>query len=202
MRTLPAVTLTVLACGGNGSPPAQRAGPDTTHGQPAADTTFPTARPGMLVAHPAERGALGGEWAARAARCADPGTLQLLARGDTVDLLIVLWLPRDSAPTGPYTILGPLDSTVSPRTARMGLQRMLYADLSYRALRGTVWLESLDQRASGRFDVVLDESISHEQVRYLGRFNGVPVDSAPEPVCQPVRPDSAGTSRGQRPMLD
>jgi len=155
----------------------------------------------MLAAHPAGPGGLGGEWEARAARCTDPKTLQVLARGDTVDVLIVLWLPADSAPAGPYTVLGPQDSTVAPRTARMGAQRMLYADVSYQASGGTVWLERLDQWASGRFDLVLDESISHSQVRYLGTFSAVPVDSAPEPVCRPAPRDSAG-ARGPRPMLD
>jgi hypothetical protein len=145
------------------------------------------------------------EWAAEAASCADPKTLQLLARGDTVDLLAVLRLPPDSAPEGPYTVLGPLDSSVAPRTARVGAQRWLYADLAYRALRGTVWLERLDREVTGRFDLVLDESISHEETRFLGAFTAVPVDSAADPVCrvvQPPGPDSTGTARARRRMLD
>jgi hypothetical protein len=129
----------------------------------------------------------------------------VLAQGDTVDLLIVLWLPADSAAEGPYPVLGPLDSTLAPRTARVGAQRWLYADLAYRALQGTVWLERLDRHATGRFDVVLDESISHDQARHLGVFNAVPVDSAPEPLCRPAQPagqDSSGAARAQRRMLD
>lgn len=175
---------------------------DTGHVQPVVDTTFPAPRPGMLVARPAERGSLGGAWRVRVGSCADPRSLQLLARGDTVDLLLVLWLPQDSAPTGAYTIREPADSSVAPRTARMGVQRLLYADVSYRAWRGTAWLERLDRQASGRFDVVLDESVSHDQVRYLGTFSAVPVDSAPEPVCRPLRRDSVAAARERRPMLD
>jgi hypothetical protein len=130
--------------------------------------------------------------------------LQVLAQGDTVDLLIVLWLPTDSAAEGAYPVLGPLDTTAAPRTARVGAQRWLYADLAYRALRGTVWLERLDRQAVGRFDVVLDESISHDQARYLGAFNAVPVDTAPQPVCRPAPAggDSTGTARLPRRMLD
>lgn len=201
MRGGAAVTLLLLACGGGAAPPAKQATGDSARGGPPVDTTFPTARRGMLAAHPAGLGGLGGEWSARAARCANPSMLQVLARGDTVDLLIVLWLPADSAATGSYPVLSPSDSTVAPRTARMGAQRMLYADLSYRASGGTVWLERLDRWASGRFDVVLDESMSHDQVRYLGTFSAVPVDSAPEPACRPAPRDSAG-ARGPRPMLD
>lgn len=190
MRRASAVTLVLLGCGGRAAPPAQRAAQDTARGEAAVDTTFPTPRRGTLAAHSAGPGGLGGEWDARAASCANPRTLQLLARGDTVDLLIVLWLPADSTAAGPYAVVGPLDSTIAPRIARMGVQRMLYADASYRALRGTVWLERLDQRATGRFDVVLDQSVSHDQARYLGAFSAVPVDSAPEPVCRAARQDS------------
>lgn len=206
MRKVSTLTLLLLACGPRAAaPPAQEASQDTTDRGIPADTTYPTPGRGALVAHPVGRGTLGGEWEARAARCADPRTLQLTARGDSVDLLIVLWLPPDSSAEGPYTVLSPLDSTVAPGTARVAAQRWLYTDLAYRALRGTVWLERLDRRATGRFDLLMDETISHDQTRYLGAFNSVPVDSAPEPVCRlapPASPDSAGPARAPRRMLD
>lgn len=206
MRRASAVALLLVACGGRAAaPPAQEVSRDTVGTRTSVDTTFPKARRGALVARPVGRGGLGGEWKARAASCADPKALQLMARGDTADLLIVLWLPADSAAEGPYTVLGPLDSTVAPRTARVGAQRWLYAELAYRALQGTVWLERLEREATGRFDVVLDESISHEQARYLGAFNAVPVDSAPELLCQPAQPggrDSTSAARAPRRMLD
>lgn len=128
--------------------------------------------------------------------------LQVLARGDTVDLMIVLWLPAgDTAAPGSYAVL-PTDSAAAPRTARVGAQRMLYADVSYRGQRGTVWLERLDQQASGRFDVVLEGSPTNDHFRYLGRFTAVPVDSTPGPQCRAAERDSASSARGQRPILD
>lgn len=200
------VVLLLLACGGRtAAPPAQEASRDTAGAGAWVDTTFPTPRRGALVARPIAPVGPAWEWDARAASCADPRTLQLLARGDTVDLLIVLQLPADSAAEGRYAVLGSLDSAVAPRTARVGAQGWMYADLAYRALRGTVWLEGLDRHATGRFDVVLEESISHEQTRYLGAFNAVPVDSARGPLCEPAQPagrDSTGAARAPRRMLD
>jgi hypothetical protein len=206
VRKASAVALFLVACGGRAAaPPAQEARQDTAGGGATVDTTFPAPRRGGLVARPIDPVGPAWEWEARAARCVDPKTLQLLARGDTVDLLIVLWLPADSAPEGSYAVLGPQDSTVAPRTARVGAQRWLYADLAYRALRGTVWLERLDRQATGRFDVVFEESISHEPMRYLGAFNTVPVDSAADAACRPAQRagrDSAGAARAPRRMLD
>jgi hypothetical protein len=184
---------------------ARGASQDTAGAAVSVDTTFPTPRRGALVARPIDPVGPDWEWQARAASCADPKTLQLLARGDTVDLMIVLSLPADRAAEGRYAVLGPLDSTVAPRTARVGAQRWLYADLAYRAMRGTVWLERLDRQATGRFDVVLDESISHEQTRFLGAFTAVPVDSARGPLCRPAQPagrDSTDAARAPRRMLD
>ncbi len=186
------VALMLLACGGEAAtPPVEQPVHDTADLKPSADTTYPAPKRGGLAAHSVGPGGLGGEWIPRAAVCAAPPSLQVLARGDTVDILLVLWLPPGGAATGAYAVLGPLDSTMAPRTARIGVQRMQYVDLAYRGLSGTVWLERLDRRATGRFDVVLDEMVSHEQVRYLGVFNAVLVDSGPEPLCRPARRDSA-----------
>jgi len=201
VRTVLAATLVLLACRGGASPPARQPTQDTVHSESAADTAFPTPRRGMLAAHPVGPGALGGEWAARATHCADPRMLQVLARGDTVDLLIVLWLPADSVPSGSYAVLAP-DSVAAPRTARVAAQRMLYADVSYRGQQGTVWLERLDQWATGRFDVVMEGSPTNDHLRYLGRFSAVPVDSASGAECRVAGRDSSSAARGQRPMLD
>ncbi len=202
MRLWAVVPLLVACGGGAAAPPVEQPSGDTAGLQPAVDTTYPAPKRGALIAHSALPGGLNGEWTPQAALCAAPRSLQLLARGDTVDILLLLWLPADGAATGEYAVPGPLDSTAAPRTARVGVQRMQYADLAYRGLSGTVRLERLDRRATGRFDVLLDETVSHERVRYLGVFEGVPVDSAPEALCQPARRDSTAAARGQRPVLD
>lgn len=195
MRLLAAALLFAGCGGGAGAPPAEQPVRDTANLKPALDTTYPTPKRGGLIAHGATAGALGAQWTPEAEVCAAPGSLQVLGLGDTVDILLVLRLPTEGRATGTYSVLGPLDSTDAPRTARVGVQRIQFLDLAYRSLRGTVRLDRLDRRAGGRFDVVLEELVSHEEVRYLGAFNAVPVDSAPAPRCRAAPRDSAATAR-------
>ncbi len=192
----PAVALVLAACGGEAAtPPVAPPVRDAAEVKPVLDTTFPAPRRGALMAHGAAAGVLGAEWTPEAKVCSGPRSLQLLGLGDTVDILLVLRLPPQGAGTGRYAVLGPPDSTDLPRTVRVGVQRIQYVDLAYRGLRGTVWLDRLDRRATGRFDMVLQELVSHDEVRYLGAFNAVPVNSAPEPLCRPAPRDSAAGAR-------
>lgn len=188
---LVAFLVLLTACGsGRASAPDTEAVDDTV--PPAAvapDTTYPRPRRGALIARSAFPGPLSGEWQPTAGVCGGLHTLQLLARGDTVDVLVVLQLPAESPATGAYVVRDPEDSTAGPRTARIGVQRVQYADLAYRSERGSVELNRLDRLASGRFDVVLREVTSQDTVRYLGVFERIRVDSLPEPACRAAARD-------------
>jgi len=176
------------ACGGGraGTPDAEAVG-DTT---PAVDVTtppdptYPPKRRGALIARSATPGPLSGEWRPVAGLCGAPPSFQLVARGDSVDLIVLLRLPADGLATGVYAVAAPEDTAAGPRTARLGVQRVLYTDFAYRSERGSVELSRLDRLASGRFDVVLREVTAQDTVRYLGVFERVRVDSLTESQCR------------------
>ena len=184
----------LAACGTSG--PAQRA-PSTPAGQGApVDSTPPAAQAGALVTRAlGEPGPLNDRWQPTAGICVSPPSFQLLAQSDSVDVLLLLDLPEDSAAAGRYVVPAPTDSTASGRLARLGVQQLRYTSLSYHAQVGTVQLERLDRAASGRFDVTLQEMPSHRTFRYLGVFEGIPVDTLSQAVCQRAAPDSTSTSR-------
>lgn len=148
----------------------------------AVDTTYPAASRGVLVARTARPGALSGSWRPTAGICRHPPSLQLLARGDSVDVLIVLRLAADGAAIGDYPVALP-DSATGVRAALVGVQRLRYVDVAYQGARGVVRVERLDRVVSGRFDVVLAEVVSHEKQRYLGVFDGVRLDTLPDRLC-------------------
>lgn len=185
--------LVLAACGGGrASAPDAAAAGDTAPPVPAApDTAYPAPRRGALIARSAFPGPLSGEWQPRAGVCGGLPSFQLLARGDSVDVLVVLQLPAEGPATGAYAVAGPEDSTAGPRTARIGVQRLEYVDLAYRSERGSLELNRLDRVASGHFDVVLREVTSPDTVRYLGVFERVRVDSLPEPDCRAAARDVA-----------
>ena len=178
----------LTACGGGraGAPDAQAVG-DSAPAQavtPPPDTTYPPRRRGALIARSAIPSPLSGGWRATAGLCSEPPSLQLLAPGDSVDVIILLRSPAGGWVTGAYAVVAPEDTTDAPGTARMGVQRVLYVDQAYRSERGSVELSRLDRLASGRFDVVLRELSSEDTLRYLGVFDRIRVDSLPAAECQ------------------
>jgi hypothetical protein len=166
-----------------------------------ADTTPPLARAGMLVTRaPSEPGTLDGRWRPHAGVCATPPTLQLLVQSDSLDLLLLLNLPEDSAPVGTYAVVLPTD-TAGPaaHTAQIGVQQMRYTDLAYQGSAGTVRLERLDRSASGTFDATLQEAPSHRTFRFLGVFDAIPVDTLGAAACRLAEPDTAHAAVGRKP---
>lgn len=185
MRVAAFVLLLAACGGGRASAPDTESVSDTIPPTPVApDTTSPRPRRGALIARSGFPSPLTGEWQPKAGVCGGPRSFQLLARGDSVDVLILVRLPAEGPDTGTYMVTGAEDSTSGPRTARIGVQRLEYVDLAYRSERGSVELSRLDRLASGRFDVVLREVSSQDSVRYLGAFERVRLDSLPEPQCR------------------
>jgi len=183
----------LMACGGGG---AARRGAETL-ADTAADTalaaadaaphrTYPRSRRGALIARAAGPRPARGEWQPAAGVCGDPPTFQLVARGDSFDLILLLRFPSGGPPTGAYAVAPPGDTTAAPGTARLGVQGVVYAESAYQGELGVVELSRLDRLASGRFDVVFRELTSQDTVRYLGVFDRIRVDSLPAADCQPA----------------
>ena len=187
MRPVAWLVLLAACGGGRADAPDAQAVADSAPAasvMPPPDTTYPPARRGALVARSALPSPINGEWVATAGLCNEPPSFQLLAPGDSVDVMILLRSPAEGWATGAYAVAAPEDTTDAPRTARIGLQRVLYIDQAYRGERGAVELSRLDRLASGRFDVVLRELNAQDTVRYLGVFDRIRVDSLPPAECR------------------
>ncbi len=186
-----ALLVLLVACGGGraSAPEADALGDTALAVVTPPDTTLPASRRGSLIARSALPGPFSGAWQPAAGVCGSPPSLQLLASGDSVDVLILLRLAAEGPATGTYTVASAEDTSTAPRTARVGLQLVSYADRALRSERGSVELSRLDRLVSGRFDVVLREFTSPDTVRYLGVFERIRVDSLPEPACRATTPD-------------
>jgi hypothetical protein len=203
----PLVVLLLAACGTRA--PAHRQRPVAAESRQAdstppdstpPDSTPPAARAGALVSRAiAAPGPLTGQWRPQAGVCMDPPSFQLFARSDSVDLLLLLELPRDTVAPGTYVVVSQADSTRQPRTARFGAQLTPPADRAYQATGGVVRLERLDRLATGRFDMTLQEVPSHRALRYLGVFEAIPVDTLGLAVCRSLVPDTASQAPRRKP---
>jgi hypothetical protein len=180
----------LVACGGGGaSPPETEVVDDVAQAMVGVpDTTYPQGRRGAMTARAAAPGPFVEVWHPTAGACASPPSVQLLAIGDSVDVMMVLRLSPDGPFTGTYPVTAPEDTTAQPQTARMAVQLVSYADRALRAARGSVEVSRLDRLITGRFDVVLEGFSAPDTVRLLGVFDRIPVDSLPETGCQAQPP--------------
>jgi len=146
------------------------------------DTTPPQAKPGFLAARTIDPGQISGEWAAVAGTCPEPPSLQILADGDSVGVLIVI-APDSGNPVTSYPIAVPDGHRPAPGTARMSVQRILYTGLAYAAGEGVVELSRFDRRVSGRLDVRLVDAITGRNMRYVGSFVNLRFAAWPAGFC-------------------
>lgn len=179
--------LVVAACGGGAAAgSADTVSTNRTNDTTLApDTSYPAPQRHALVTRTVTPEALAGVWKPVAGVCREPPSFQLLARGDSVDVILVLALPAEGGPTGEYPVRALRDTAGGERPARIGVQRLRYLDLAYEGVGGVVRLDRLDRVADGRFDVRLREITSQEEIRYLGIFDGVRVDSLAGGACRP-----------------
>lgn len=181
--------LAVVACGGGGGGGGARdslAVPDSA----AGSAQVPEPVPGRLVVQVpgAGRATMGGPWRARASTCEQPRALQVVTEGDSVDVLLLIFLPDTASPEREYPVLQ-LDSVpdgYAEPHARIGVQRLGAQVASYQGAAGSVDLEQLGRFASGRFEALLREAISWDTLRMFGRFADLPVAAAAPDVCGPT----------------
>lgn len=130
---------------------------------------------------------------ARVGRCDRPKSLQVLAEGDTIDALVVVYFGGEPK-AGKYSVVPRDRPPPGGGYARVGVQRVGYLTHFYEAIEGSVELASLDRSATGSLNVVLREISSGEKVRYAAVFSELRLGPWPQEYCgEPVPPDSVAT---------
>ncbi|GIW52866.1 MAG: hypothetical protein KatS3mg081_2221 [Gemmatimonadales bacterium] len=189
----------VLACGSPG-PAADQvgvvSGADTLKGAAAesvllAEVTPPQPVAGKWVGRTPLREVLTGALPVRAGRCADPPSVQVMAQGDSIDALVVVYFGVAGGETGEYRVVPRDQPPPQSGYARVGVQRVGYVSHFYEAVEGFVILEELGRSVRGRVEVVLREVSSWEKIRYAAVFSAPGLEPWPEEYCgAPVPPDS------------
>lgn len=149
---------------------------------------YPEARRNFLVAASAGGGRdLSAELEARAAICADPPILQLLAEQPGFGTLLLFQLPPGDR-VGTYPIAFAESGAPEPPAAQVGVQVFSGGSaFAYQAVEGAIELTAFDSRVSGRVGVTLREIRSEERVRYAGVFDNVVVAPLPEEQCRAMK---------------
>jgi hypothetical protein len=167
----------VGVCGGEPADQAVRA--DSVESDPDAPLVmpgYPEPVRGHLVVRSAGADEIAGEWRARAGTCEAPRTVLLVASGEGVGAILLLYLTPADDHAIPYPVV-PVDSTVpEPPAVRVGVQllRSRLGD-SFQAFDGTVELTELDRRVSGRLQLHLVNIETRDTVLYAGVFSDVRV---------------------------
>jgi len=188
-----------LACGvleEKGDRAGAGSGADTLKGVAAesvllAEVAPPEPLPGKWVGRTPLSEVLTGALPVRAGRCSDPPGVQIMAEGDSIDALLVVYFAGSESGTGRYSVVPRDRPPPEGAYARLGVQRVGYVARFYEAVEGFVVLEELGRSVSGRLEVVLREISSWEKVRYAAVFSSVGLEPWPEEYCGvPVPPDS------------
>ena len=175
------------ACGGEPAEEAVRADSlERGVEAPLMMPDYPEPVRGHLVTHSAGADEIAGEWPARAGTCEDPRTVQLVASGEGVGAILLLYLAPAGGDVSTYPVV-PVDSTVpEPPAVRVAVQllRSRMGD-SFQAFDGTVQVTELDRRMSGRLQLHLVNIETRDTVLYAGVFSAVRV--------RPWSPQACGT---------
>lgn len=137
---------------------------------------YPEPVRGHLVTRSAGADDIAGEWPARAGSCEGFGTLQVVAAREGTGAIFLFYLPPEGAAVSTYPVV-PVDSTIpQPPAVRVGVQflRSRMGD-SFGAVDGTVELNVLNRRVSGRFALPLVNMETRDTALYAGVFSEVRV---------------------------
>lgn len=186
--------LSLLACGERQDGGEQEAAlatldsedPVTLDSVPMPD--YPDPRRGWLVANSAGPYPLRGEWPARAATCDDPPVLEVLAEQPGFGTLILLQLPAPDSRMTRYPIVVVDSGAPEPPAAQIGVQRFEGRNsYAFQGLAGEVELYGLADRVSGRYAVTLREIQTDNEAKYVGVFEGIPLQALPPEQCQAMK---------------
>lgn len=159
-----------------------------------AEIALPTPVPGKWVGRTPLRGVLTGVLPVRGGRCVDPPSVQIMAQGDSIDALVVVYFEDAQGRPGRYPVVSRDRPSPEGGYARVGVQRVGYLSHSYEAVEGAVEMDRLGSYSSGKLEVVLREVNSWEKLRYAAVFSGVKLEVWPEEYCgAPVPPDSVSS---------
>jgi len=184
-----------VACGG-GDPPASSdiavlgAPPDEAIDMPP----LPSASSGHLRVHAVGRGSMERDWEARAVWCGMVPALQILGDDSTSGSIIML-RPVGDDWSGMYPVAHPDSATRFP-VAHVGvLLTPFRRGFTFQGVDGTVEIQSDGRRASGEFQMDLQESGSIMVMKYAGTFDRLRVERGDEAECRALGliVDSVGT---------
>lgn len=187
--------MAILGCGGGAeSAPQQESGmgedietPPSTVPLPPMPQVPSPARGRLVAVSAGGRDTLDGAWVARGVRCARPPVLQVMAGSEEVGTLILFHLGVDGQPTRSYAIAAVDSGFPKPPAAQMGVHVSTERGVrAFRAIDGTVDLEKLNGRTTGRFRVTLVEVDSQDSLRHAGVFLDLPVEPASGRECEGV----------------
>lgn len=146
---------------------------------------------------------IAGEWPARAGRCDEARTLQVVASREGTGAFLLFFLPSEDHDGSAYYPVVPVDSTVpEPPAVRIGVQHLeTRRGESYRGYDGTVELAMRGQEVSGRFALPLRNVESPDTVLYAGVFDRVRVRRLTPEECR-LREEPADTLAAPADSLD
>ncbi|MBE0591547.1 MAG: hypothetical protein IH616_04020 [Gemmatimonadales bacterium] len=161
---------------------------------------FPEARSGWLIANSAGAYDLRGEWEARAAMCDDPPVLEVLAERPGFGTLVLLQLPEPDARLTRYPIVITDSSAPQPPAAQIGVQ--LFQDrnsYAFQGLSGEVELYGFAERVSGRYAVTLREIQTDNEAKFVGVFDGIPIEALSAEMCLAMKEAMAASDSSDTP---
>ena len=190
---------TVLGCAGEAPVEEEAIDENVQEESVAVDLTmpeYPAAQAGRVVVQsvseaPGDR--LVGNWPAEARRCEGPSVIQIVARNDSVGVIVFIG-PSDSI-VGEYDVYEGRTDVPDTLAARVAVQ--IYSPRArvrgLRGVGGTVEVQRADYVVAGRLAVQLIEDRFQDTLLLAASFDA-PLRNAPEDWCRVFEPRSRGTS--------
>jgi hypothetical protein len=165
---------------------------------PVVTPEFPEVVPGHLTVRSnarREENRYTGLWPAQVGVCQEPTVIQVVARSDSLGMIVFVGPGSDSAMVGEYEVVEGREGVPDSATARVGLQT--YGGSRPRGLRamaGTVEVQRADSILVGRFTAAFTDERYRDSILVAASFEAA-VQDAPPDWClvfnwddEPVRP--------------
>jgi hypothetical protein len=122
-----------------------------------------------------------GTWPVQVGVCLEPTVIQVVARSDSLGLILFVGPGADSASVGEYQVVEGREGVPDSATARVGLQT--YGSSRPRGLRaiaGTVEVQRADSVLIGRFTAEFTEDRFRDSILVAASFEAVVQDAPPD----------------------